>query len=186
APIGLRIGFIGGFFPWHGLEFLVDVAGRVCGQRGDVHFILAGSGRTEPEIRRQVRRMDLEKNVHFLGLIPMEKACAFISLLDLGWCVIKPVRRDLGSPLKLYEYLSCGVPVVANDSGFGDWVEEIKGGVTVAYGDSEKATQKILALMERPEQIQEMGHRGRQAVLAGHTWDHRAKELERIFQYGRP
>ena len=92
-------------------------------------------------------------NVHWLGTRPREEACGFMQHAQVG---IIPFKRseliDHVCPLKLYEYMACGLPVVATRwnelermnsparlaTGLEEWVVHLKAATTDAAGSSAK------------------------------------------------
>lgn len=88
-----------------------------------------------------------------------EEMPAFLSAADVGLCFVKPTpSKRACSPIKLGEYLACGLPVVTN-SGLGDyprWVKER--GLGVVVEDLEPAppafrseVDRLRALLETPD-----------------------------------
>ena len=73
------------------------------------HFVLAGD-----VFINDLRGLDRRPNVSLLGLLPFEKMPLLLHHFDV--CII-PFKRnaitDAVDPVKLYEYLSVGKPVVA-------------------------------------------------------------------------
>jgi glycosyltransferase involved in cell wall biosynthesis len=89
-------------------------------------------------------------------------------------------RKEL---TKFYEYMAAGIPVVCSD--FPVWKNLIEGegvGLTVCPDSSEEITNAILYLINNPEKAQEMGARGRKAVIEKYNWDVEAKKLLSIYK----
>jgi glycosyltransferase involved in cell wall biosynthesis len=82
------------------------------------------------------------------------------------------------SPLKLAEYLACGVAVVAPRAGaipaqLTDGVHAL----LVDAGDATQLTRCLTWLRDRPEERARLGRQGRAAALAHWSWDH---SVERV------
>ncbi|HKP91740.1 MAG TPA: glycosyltransferase [Thermoleophilaceae bacterium] len=103
------LGFIGTLFPFLDFELLHDVAAR----HPDKSLVLVGpveSGSTQ-EVERLVRR----PNVHHVGRQPQDAIPAFVAAFDVCLNVFKRSRMsDSVNPLKVYEYLATGRPVVSS------------------------------------------------------------------------
>ena len=82
------------------------------------------------------------------------------------------------SPLKLYESMACGVPVVASRAeGISEVVRDAECGILVQAGDAKGIAQATQRLLADPGLAAEMGRRGREAAVERYSW--RARALQR-------
>ncbi len=78
-------------------------------------------------------------------------------------------------PLKLFETLACGVPVVVSDfPGQADLVRDNDCGITFPAEDSESLARAVSLIAANPVRAGHMGVRGRTAIVNEHSWDLRA------------
>jgi glycosyltransferase involved in cell wall biosynthesis len=80
-------------------------------------LVLVGPVRmTSPEQQHDIEALQARANVHFLGQMSAERVPGFMAACDVG---LLPYRYNAWTqaiqPLKLYEYLACGLPVVTSD-----------------------------------------------------------------------
>ncbi|MBI3872251.1 MAG: glycosyltransferase [candidate division Zixibacteria bacterium] len=103
-----RIGYLGNARP----PFDIDLLAAVFRRRRDWHLVLAGP----IDKSLQIRALRALPNVHFLPSRPLEEVPALLRQWDVGLIPFKlnDFSRAL-NPLKLGEYLACGLPVVATD-----------------------------------------------------------------------
>jgi glycosyltransferase involved in cell wall biosynthesis len=108
APIVL---YTGTFEAYQGLDLLFAAARIVANARPDVRFVLAG-GRPEQvkEAQAQARSMGADKAVVFAGQRPAEEIPAFLDAADV---LVSPRSNGTNTPLKIYQYLRSGRPIVA-------------------------------------------------------------------------
>lgn len=183
--LGLRpdrsyIGFVGGFFPWHGLDTLVKAMAIVRQDCPAAMLLLVGDGQTKPQLEALVRQWGLEGMVSFVGRVGFDEVPWWIGASDLCVVLHRPARFYPGDSMKLWEYLSCARPVVATaGEGYGDLVEVFGAGLSVKSDDAESLAEALLRLIKSPVVATRMGQSGRAAVMKAHTWDARAMELER-------
>lgn len=100
-----RAVYVGAIEEWFGINFLAEVA-RKC---KNFSFVLIGS----PNIN--VSNLKNIPNIYFLGRRDYSRIPAYISNSDVGIIVFDvdhPVVSSV-NPIKLYEYMTCGIPVVA-------------------------------------------------------------------------
>ena len=181
SPDRPYIGFVGGFFPWHGLDTLVEAMVLVRCEYPTAMLLLVGDGQTKPALETLVRQQGLEDAVSFVGRVEFDEVSWWIGASDLCVVLHRPVRFYPGDSMKLWEYLACARPVVATaGEGYGDLVETLGAGVSVKRDDALALGEAILRLLDDPASAAAMGQLGRVAVDRFHTWDQRAKELETV------
>jgi glycosyltransferase involved in cell wall biosynthesis len=185
SPDRPYIGFVGGFFPWHGLDTLVEAMVLVRREHPSATLLLIGDGQTKPALETLVRQRGLEGAVSFVGRVPFDDVSWWIGASDLCVVLHRPVRFYPGDSMKLWEYLACARPVVATaGEGYGDLVEALGAGVSVKADDVRGLAKALCGLIQNPAAASKMGQSGRHAVLGAHTWDARAVELERVLGMG--
>ncbi len=176
------IGFVGGFFPWHGLDTLVEAMVLVRREHPDARLLLVGDGQTRPTLEALVRQRGLENAVTFVGRVAFDEVSWWIGASDLCVVLHRPIRFYPGDSMKLWEYLACARPVVATaGAGYGDLIETLGAGVSVQGEDVSSLAGGLSRLIRSPEDATRMGQSGRSAVVDAHTWEARAVELERVF-----
>jgi len=115
APV--RVGFVGAFRPWHGLELLVDACACARAQGAPIELELIGDGPLREPLERRVAARGLAAHVRFLGARPHADVPGFLLGVDVA-VVAAPEDVDYYfSPLKLYEYAAAGCAIVAPRAG---------------------------------------------------------------------
>ena len=83
-----------------------------------VHALIVGDGPLRAEVTREVERLGLERHVTLAGAVPHDEIPAFIRAFDVAVAPYPDAPHAFYfSPLKVFEYMACGVPVVAADLG---------------------------------------------------------------------
>lgn len=178
---GPYIVFVGGFFPWHGLDTLVDAIAAVVKSCPTVQCLLIGDGRTKRALEEQVQRLQLSAHVQFTGRVDFDMVPKWIAASDVCVVLHRQTRSYPGDSMKLWEYLACGRPVVATAGpGYGETVEELRCGLSAKADDPTDLARQLLCLLVDQDLRKSMGERGRTAVVRSHTWAARAAQLERV------
>lgn len=178
---GPYIGFVGGFFPWHGLETLIEAVPFVHGKVPTATFLLVGDGQTRHALEERVQQQGLAGIVRFIGRADWSQVPIWIAACDVCVVLHRQTRSYPGDSMKLWEYLSCGRPVITTAGpGYGETVEAIGCGLAAEPDDAQDLARQLARLLEDPEERIKMGERGRMAVIRAHTWGARAQELEQV------
>jgi len=149
----------------------------------DVKLLLAG--KFEPlRLKDEVEALPGWKNVEFLGWLDRQKVADVFSRSRAGLVLLHPEPRYMvGYPVKLFEYMSAGLPVIA--SNFPLWKEIIEGnncGITVEPLRPQEIAAAIEYLLARPELCEEMGRNGRKAVEESYNWEVESKKLLEFYK----
>lgn len=111
---GRVVGFVGGFYPWHGVDLLLKAYVLVADRFPETRLLLIGDGPEKQALAAEAARMGIEDKVVFTGTIAHEELPRYISLFSIG---VLPDSNEYGSPMKIFEYMALGKPVVGPDCG---------------------------------------------------------------------
>ncbi len=159
-----RIGFIGSISYWVDIDLIATIAYR----NPQWHFVLIGPVRVF---------LPALPNIHLLPPISPTEIAPYLHGLDVGLVPFRdmPLIRCV-NPLKLYEYLACGKPVVATP--YGDF-EDVQEWVYFAQTPEEFTKKIACALSEDNPSLQE--YRRRAARQA--SWQERSQTfVKAIYQ----
>jgi glycosyltransferase involved in cell wall biosynthesis len=103
--------YTGTFEAYQGLDLLFAAAARVARERPDVRVLLAGGRPPQvAQARAQAREAGVESVVIFAGERPSEQVPQFLDAADV---LVSPRSTGTNTPLKIYQYLRSGRPIVA-------------------------------------------------------------------------
>lgn len=174
APVS--VGYIGSFYQWQGLRFIIEAARLVLRERPDAVFRIVGSGAEEVYLRTLVSEAGLERSIQILPAIPHDQVPAYLQALDICLCYPTRFRDNATSPFKVYEYLACGKAVVQAD--IVGMREEFGDAVAYAEPESSVALARVLvALIDDKEERVRLGKRGRAFVEHGRSWQAVCKKI---------
>ena len=183
-PNRCYVGFVGAFYSWHGLEYLVESVPRIINQLPDVSFLLVGDGKTFPELIRLIKKKGLIDKFILPGRVPFAAVPAYINAFDLGINFFKLTQDRAphsGYPVKLNEYLACEKPVIVSTE-YEYLIRDINAGISVDASDPNQVVNAIVKLREEPALCAQMGKNGRREVLENRSWAMKAKETETVLQ----
>lgn len=179
------IGYLGVMGPQDGVDHLVRAAHELLVKRGrnDLHFCLVGGGSELETLKKQASDLHIAEHVEFTGRIPDADMIARLSTCDV--CVnpdpMNPLN-DKSTMNKIMEYMALKRPIVQYDLLEGR--RSAEGASIYAEPDNiNDLADKIVWLLERPEQRAEMGRIGRQRMEEKLEWTHQVPKL--LAAYGR-
>jgi glycosyltransferase involved in cell wall biosynthesis len=122
--------------------------------------------------------------VEFVGPVPYAEVPRYLARADAALLPLAEgaEAREFTSPLKLFDYLAAGAPVVAADfPTIREIVRDGENGLLFQPGDAASLAEVLRRLGAEPE----LGGRLRQAALAtarDFSWERRAQRLDSAFQ----
>jgi glycosyltransferase involved in cell wall biosynthesis len=111
APAQPVMLYTGTFEAYQGLDLLMGAARKVLDQRADARLVMAGG---QPDqiaaARAEAVRLGLGDAVIFAGQRPAPEIPAYLRMADV---LVSPRSTGTNTPLKIYQYLRSGTPIVA-------------------------------------------------------------------------
>jgi len=189
------IGFVGSFRPYQGLEAAIEMMPYVLKEMPQARLVLVGdAGKhnnfqfhpTIDELKESAKRLKVEKNVIFTGRITSDLIPLYINSFDLCLNIHKGLSFDgyfLGWPVKLFEYLACGRPVICSSiPDVKEIIQNYNCGICVEPDNPKKFAEKIIFLIRNKKMCDMYGENGRKTVLENYTWKCAANKLLSEFE----
>jgi glycosyltransferase involved in cell wall biosynthesis len=123
--------------------------------------------------------LGVAERVLFSGPQPYEKVPALLAEADIALLPLADgvVARCFTSPLKLFDYLAAGLPIVAVDfPTIREVLRDGENGLLVPPNDPSAFAAAINRLIDDPDLARRLGRQARQDA-SGYTWDRRAERL---------
>lgn len=173
--------FFGQFPAWQGISTLLEAAKLPAWPSG-LPLVFVGDGAMRPDVEAAV--VEMPGRVLYLGKLPYDEVAQVVAHAVVSFVpMMAPKRETLFSPLKLYESMACGVPVVAsNVVGISEVVSEWQCGILFPAGDACAIAEATDRIVGDPVEAREMGHRGREAAVARFSWRARAAQRARVIE----
>lgn len=138
----------------------IERAGRI------VSLLVVGDGEYLPSLREASGRLGL-KNIVFAGKVDHEEMPTLYAAVDAGLLPLRNNHYDAcKGPIKLFEYMSMELPVIATDIGEPATVlRKADCGILLPFGDPERAAELIVELLADREGLRRLGVNGRKYLV---------------------
>lgn len=150
--------------------------------RSDVRLNLVGAY-AEVEVEAEVRSYPGWARVNDLGVRDRHGVAEVLGRSFAGLVNLHPLPNYLDAlPIKMFEYMSAGIPVIASD--FELWRQIVQGngcGLCVDPMDPGAIASAVDYLANHPDVAREMGENGRKAVLSRYNWTQEEAKLVRFY-----
>jgi glycosyltransferase involved in cell wall biosynthesis len=165
-PLGpFTVGFVGTLKPWHGVDTLVRAVAQIQG----VRLRVVGDGPERASLEALAAELDAADRVDFVGTVPPAALPSEMARLHAA-AAPYPAAEGYFSPLKVFEYLAAGLPVIASRSGqVAGLIEDGVTGLLTQPGDALDLAAAIVRLRAQPHVRAGMRRAARHTALS-HTW----------------
>jgi glycosyltransferase involved in cell wall biosynthesis len=169
----LAVVYTGHFYAWKGVDTLIEAL-----RGSDAHLYLVGG---IPEMIVQQRaRLNGVANIHVVGWVPPTEVPCYLAAADvlaLPNSGHEAISARHTSPLKLFEYLAAGRPVVASDlPSLREVLADGQTALLVAADDPAALRRGIERALGDPALAARLAENARRAALE-HTWQIRAARV---------
>ncbi|MCB9675602.1 MAG: glycosyltransferase family 4 protein [Alphaproteobacteria bacterium] len=179
-PGALQLGYAGHLYDGRGVDVLIAMAKLLPDV--DLHFV---GGRDE-DVRRWQEVARGLTNVWFHGFVPHARLAAFYEHFEI---LLAPYQREVYasggtetsavmSPLKLFEYMSRGVPLISSDLPvLHEVITSGQNGLLVEPADPAAWARAVRSIVDDPALRRTLGERAFEAFEKKHTWSSRARRV---------
>jgi glycosyltransferase involved in cell wall biosynthesis len=177
------IGYAGHLYPWKGADLIVEAVAALQ----DTRALIVGGHEREPDLARLKQSaldLDCASRITFTGLLPPPDVAARLRDADVLILPNRPsaISTDFTSPLKLFEYMASGRPIVASDlPSFREILRDGENALLVEAGNPQALVAGITRIKDDPALAARLARQAA-ADVRDYTWPRRAERLEAYFR----
>jgi glycosyltransferase involved in cell wall biosynthesis len=171
------IGFLGSLKPWHGMEPLLEAFRSIHAADPKTHLLIIGDGPMRPWIEGYACGASFKDDISITGWVDHDLVPSLLQGVDAAVVPYPELDDFYFSPLKLYEYMAVGRPIVA--SAIGQIAEVLEHGTTGRLsrpGDASDLAGQIELLRRDPAMAAALGRAASRRARA-FTWEGKAKRV---------
>ena len=175
--------YIGQLYPWKGVDTLIRAMKFLPGRR----LVVIGGLPYESDmgrVRTLADDLGVAERIRFEGFVPPAEIPRHLALAAVGVIPLPDnlMARCFTSPLKLFEYMAAGVPIVAADlPSIREILRDRENALLTPPEDSEALAHAVGELLTDTKLASRLAARARRDV-EDYTWDKRARAIMAVLE----
>ncbi len=173
--------YSGNTYPGRGIELLVEVSRRLK----DVRFVIIGGLEEDINRYRELAVRTGASNIELIGFVPHAEVPLYLSAADV---LVMPYTTEMTikggtkayrftSPIKLFEYMACGRPIVATSlPSIREILEDGRNALLVEPNNADLLRRGIEEALYNRQLAEKISKEARKDA-SQYTWEQRAKKL---------
>jgi glycosyltransferase involved in cell wall biosynthesis len=171
--------FCGFLSPHKGPDIAIKAFSEIFSKIKNTELIFLGDGIMKNELLRMAKKLDLVKNIRFIGFIgDIKTKVDYFNSADI---FILPSLSEC-FPIVNLEAMACGIPIVASKiGGVPDAVKEGENGLLVLPMNKNTLSDAIIYLLEKEEIREKFGKNGLEKIK-DYSWERIAEKTEKVYE----
>ena len=167
-----------------GFSYLIKAIQEVIKYNKNVVLVIGGHGTEESNLKKLVRKLNLEKHVIFVGKISSDKTPLFYNVADI---FVLPSIVDRNGETEtlgvvLLEAMACEKPVIASRVGGIPDIITKECGILVKQKDPSQLSKSIIKLLGNSRLRNKMGKKGRKRIESNFIWGKTGSKMLEIYE----
>lgn len=169
------VGFVGSMKERHLVEILIEAVAKLS-EDENTALVLVGDGPRRTDLEELTIERGLENQVVFTGHVTIDRVPSFIASCDVMYGLSHFDKPS--NPIKIYEYLSCGKPVITTNTDDLAFVNRKRLGIAIDENTVGSVLNALHELYDAgDDERMAMGQRAREHIQANHTWEAYIRKL---------
>jgi glycosyltransferase involved in cell wall biosynthesis len=172
--------YTGGFYPWKGVDLVVRSWGKAP---PDAHLVLVGGPAVDRERLATLIPPQARDRVHLLPTVSRPEVVQWLRTADVGLLTSSPeheIGRAFTSPIKQFEYLAAGLPILASDVPSSH--EVLTADVAAFYKPTEDGFIDAIRAIEEDTPWRSAALASTREFVRGYSWEARARGICNVIE----
>ncbi|WP_066172846.1 glycosyltransferase family 4 protein [Bacillus marinisedimentorum] len=175
------VGFLGSLKTWHGVERVIDIMPDIIAVNKNIRFLVIGGGEERKKLEQKISDLKLQKYVYISGFLDYKYVPGSLKLFDFAVAPYHNIDFFHFSPLKIFEYMAAGAPVIAPPYGqISELVINQYNGLIMSNNSNDELFDAINYLADHPDKRETLGTNAQQFIKENYSWKINAKKIEDI------
>jgi len=175
------VAYVGGVTLQRCAVEMVDAIARLR-QSDRARLVIAGPD--EAGVADKLQSRAGWSRVDYLGRVDRNGVKSLLGRATVGLALFHPAQSYMeAQPVKLFEYMAAGIPVIASDfPRFRAIVEDHGIGLCVPSQDVDAIAEAIDRILANPDMAEDMGRRGHALMLQSYSWESEERALLELYE----
>lgn len=148
----IRVVFVGSFYPWHGMDVLLNAFAAARKTTADLRLTMIGDGIMRAESETIARELGIDDAVEFTGWVSQEIMRTLLAEAHIGVAPYQNLKWFYFEPVKVLDYMAAGLAIVASANGtVSDLLDAGKAGILVPPEDPTALAAALVRLASDPQ-----------------------------------
>jgi glycosyltransferase involved in cell wall biosynthesis len=178
--------YCGGMGKSKGLFLMLKAMRIIAERRPDAVLLLAGpiGGNDLEKAQEEIRESGIRDHVEFLGFVPHNEVVNYISASRLGLIANLPTPKwFINVPIKQFEYMACGVPVLGSDlPPVSSYINAAGCGTVFDPFNPESLAAAAIDILSDDAEWKRMSEAGKKAVSECWNWHEMEERLFLVYE----
>jgi glycosyltransferase involved in cell wall biosynthesis len=172
------VAFCGLFYRWHGVATLAEAFVRLRAEHPKVRLLLIGQGEEEARVRSILHSGGVLADCLLPGIVAREEVPGYLAAADVVVSPHADLQNFIGSPIKIFEYMASGTPIVASRlAQLSEILSHEENALLVPPEDPVALALALEQLMDDPELGRRLSATAQEEARAKHSWDARLEMI---------
>ena len=182
-PKVFMVGFVGTLKPWHGVDILIAAFRKLLQKHPNTALLIVGDGPERTHLENIINEFILQDSVTFTGAVSPAEIPNLLTSMDVAVAPYPALEEFYFSPLKIYEYMAAGLPVVASNIGqIPKIIKHQENGLLYPAGNLQALTNALEQIIKDPVFGKDLGQVARQTVETHHSWGAISEDMLKLAQ----
>lgn len=179
---------VGSSMAWHGIDDIIESASLISLSYTDIVFVIVGGGNIDA-YKKKVKEYNLEDKFIFTGYIDYKEIPSYISAADIALApytseLNKETNRALfASPLKIFEYMSSGKPLITTTvANLNNLIKDKETGLIIPPDSPNDIASAIDELLKNSNLRTTLGTNAYREAIEKYSWQKHTDILENILE----
>lgn len=147
--------------PWKGVDGIIQMLPRLQEKFGPVNFLVLGEGPELTNLKSLAQKLNLEKNVHFLGRVKQEEIINYFKAADLF--ILNSNFEGLSHTL--LEVIKAGTPIITtNIGGNPEVITDGEDGLLINYNNGDELLAASLKILTDSQLVNRLAANAREKL----------------------
>lgn len=169
--------YTGSLYEWKGVDILISAMKFIPNEK----LLIIGGGKRLEELKKLAIKENVAERIKFIGSVPHQLIPEYLSKAKVAVLPnISEGPSKFSSPLKLFEYMAAGVPIVASDLPvFKEILRDNETGLFFEPGNPESLAKTIKKVLNSEELSKNLSINAKK-MAENYTYEKRAEKIYKI------